>query len=141
MHRSRLGMVMTASVLVTMVCGCAMLQGGPTDQELVESTIETMKAAMQAQDVEQIMAVYSEDFVDERGGKEELRQMIEYIIDEGYMDSIEIDTENAAAAVDGATAKYGPVDLLGDFGSMTFEYVLTKEADGVWRIIESTPSQ
>ena len=140
MYGSKLGMVMTASALVMMVCGCAML-GGPSDEDLIGGTIAEMKAAMQAQDVGQIMAVYSEDFEDERGGKEALRQMIGYIIDEGYMDSIEIVTENAVAAVDGATATYGPVDLTGDFGAMTFEYKLKKEADGVWRIIESTPNR
>jgi len=141
MYRLKIGMMLTVSVLVTMVCGCAIFQTGPTDEELIESTIESMKTAMQAQDADQIMAVYSEDFVGERGGKEELRQMIEYVVDEGYMDSIEIGTENAVAAIDGATAKYGPVDLSGDFGSMTFEYKLKKEADGVWRIIESTPGR
>ena len=136
MYSSKLGMVMTASVLVTMVCGCAML-GGPSDEDLISGTIDEMTTAMQAQDVDQIMAVYSEDFEGEQGGKEELRQMMEYIIDEGYLDSIEIDTENAVAALDGAAATYGPVDLSGEFGSMTFEYVLRKEADGVWRIMES----
>ena len=140
MYSSKLGMVMTASVLVTMVCGCAML-GGPSDEDLISGTIDEMTTAMQAHDVDQIMAGYSEDFEGERGGKEELRQMMEYIIDEGYLDSIEIDTENAVAAVDGATATYGPVDLSGEFGSMTFEYVLRKEADGVWRIMESNSDQ
>ena len=140
MYGSKLSMVMTASVLVTMVCGCATL-GGPSDEDMVGGTVAEMKAGMQAQDVDQIMAVYSEDFEGERGGKEELREMMEYILDEGYLDAIELDTENAVAAVDGPTATYGPVDLSGDFGSMTFEYKLQKDNDGVWRIIESTPNR
>ncbi len=140
MVQSRIATVLTAAVLVTMVCGCAALWG-PSDEELINGTIDEMKAAMEAQNVDRIMAVYSEDFEGEQGGKPELRQMIEYVIDEGYMDSIEINTEDAETTVEGDVATYGPVELSGDFGAMSFEYTLKKEADGVWRIVGSEPQR
>jgi len=126
------------AMLAVLACGCAGQGKGPTDQELIAGTLADWKAAFEAQDIDQIMAAYSEDFEGERSAdKAGVRGFFTRAIDAGYMDSAEIILDDAETLIDGETATVSPVDLSGDFGSVSLELILQKEADGAWRIIAS----
>lgn len=132
------GIVTLAAVvaLATTLCGCATLfGGGPSDEELVAATLAEWKAGLEAQDIDKMMAQFSEDFEGERGGgKPELKRFLEGAIDQGYIEGAEMDLEGAETTIDGETASVIGVGVETDMGAATMDLELKKEADGVWRI-------
>jgi len=136
MGRSVIRTVLTAALLAVLVCGCAIFGKGPTDEELIASRIEGMKAAFLAKDLDKIMDGYSEDYEGEMAGsKEEMRDFIAGAIDQGMLDDIEVDTSEAETKIDGDTATVEPVELSTAMGSLVVGYELKKEADGAWRVV------
>ncbi len=134
-----------AAVLASVAVSCATF-GGPSDEELVCQTVTQMNAAMSTGDVDAVMAFYSEDYEGRgRGGttitKEELREryerflprMAERAAESGWQRRT--DMSQAVAKIDGDTATFGPVIREGRWGTMTTQYNLKKDADGVWRIV------
>ena len=71
----------------------------------------------------------------ELGGKDGVRSFMEEAADMGYMDDLEVSYEDAEAEVDGEQVIIYPVDIMGAFGSVTYEYVLEK-VDGKWLIVD-----
>jgi ketosteroid isomerase-like protein len=128
---------LTAAIaLTTTLCGCASLfGGGPSDKELVEATLAEWKAGLEAQDIDKLMAQYSEDFEGQRGGKPELRGFLEGAIDQGYVEGAEVDLDEAETAIEGDMAWVTGVYVETETGGATIDFELKKEADGVWRII------
>jgi ketosteroid isomerase-like protein len=136
MGRPTIAATLVATVLAVLVCGCAIFGKGPTDEELIASRIEGMKAAFLAKDLDKIMDGYSEDYEGEMAGsKEEMREFIEGAMDQGMLDDVEVDTTDAETKIDGDTATVEPVELSTDMGSLVIGYELKKEADGAWRIV------
>ncbi len=125
-------------VLVTfLVCGCQTLGVGPSDEQLVNTTMAEWKAAMAAQDIDKLMAAYSENYVSSRGGgKDSIRELMTRAFDEGFMDSVEVKIEDAQITIEGDKATFGPVEFVSDRGAFTLEYKLQKE-DGAWLIVSS----
>ena len=138
MRNTRIAVFGVAVLVTALVCGCAGQGKGPTDEELIAGMLADWNAAFAAQDLDQIMAAYSEDFESEQSAdKEGVRGFLERAIDEGYLDGAEIILDGAETIIDGESATVSPVDLDGDFGSVSLELVLKKEADGAWRIVAS----
>ena len=127
---------LAAAVALATLCGCASLfgGGGPSDEELVAATLAGWKAGMEAQDVDKMMAQISEDFESQRGGKPELKQMLQGAIDQFYLDGAEVDLEIAETMIEGETASVTSVGVETDMGAATMDMELKKEADGAWRI-------
>jgi len=123
-----LAVVMT----VTLLCGCATLLGGPSDEESIQTMLSDWKAALESENLDDIMAFYSEDYKDEQiESKDELQNFIGRAIDQGYLASVDIFIEDAIIEVDGDTATAGPVQLA---VSMSVKYQLKKEGKS-WRIV------
>jgi ketosteroid isomerase-like protein len=124
---------LTVSVMGALAFGCASL----SRSDPAEEVLATMKAyieSMAAQDVDALVAFFSEDWEGEGGvGKEVLRGYFEGQIDQGLYDDIEVILDDTEVVVDGNTATMGPVDYESSQGSSAYEYEMTKEADGVWR--------
>ena len=138
MVRSRLATVLAATLVVALVCGCATMGKGPSDEELITQTLDGYAAGLVAQDIDKLMAAYSDDFETEEGlGKEDLREFLAGAIDQGYLEDVEVDADDCEIKIDGAKATAGPVVYSSAMGSITVEYTMKKEADGVWRIVES----
>ncbi len=136
MKKSGIVTLAVAVVLATALCGCASLLGGggPSDEELVTATLTEWKAALEAQDVDKMMAQISEDFEGEEGGKPEMKEFLEGAIDQGYLDGAEVDLEGADTTIDGETASVVGLTIESDMGGATLDMELKKDADGVWRI-------
>lgn len=121
---------------VVLLCGCQPA-GGLSDEKLINCTMANFKAALMAQDLDNLMAVYSEDYESTRGhGKEDIREFMERGIDEGFLDDIEVDIEDAKTTIEGDKAQFSPVIMTGRRGPRTTEFTLQKEED-TWRIVGS----
>lgn len=118
------------------VCGCAALQRGPSDEELIRQTLVQWKAGMENHDLDVMMATISEDFVsDEGGGKADFRAFLRRHIEEGTLSGARMDLESAMIAIEDDMATVENAGLSGDRGSVVLDMELKKEADGVWRIV------
>ena len=138
MGRSRLATVLAATMVVALVCGCATMGKGLSDEELIEQTLTAYNAAMVAEDIDKMMAAYSEDFEGENGeGKEDISELLGGAVDQGYLEDLEVDVEDCEIKIEGGKAAVGPVVYSSAMGSITIEYTMKKDADGVWRIIET----
>ena len=126
------------------VCAAAvLLMGGcqlfvPSDEELISSTMVRWKRALVAKDVDKMMEVYSEEFVSGDGNdKEAVREIVEWAIDEGYLEGIEVDLENAEMGIEDEEATFDPVELKFINGDrQRYGYTLRKEK-GDWLIVRS----
>jgi ketosteroid isomerase-like protein len=123
----------------SLICGC---QTGPTDEELINTTMNTWKQAVIDQDVDTFMAVYSEDFSGSNGeDKEQVREFMSEAFDQGYLDNVDINLEIAQLTITDDTAQFSPVDIAADIGEVTVDFTLKKEDKNTWRIIESVDQQ
>ncbi len=130
-----LSLFVLAAVLV---CGCQILGVGPSDEQLVNTTMAEWKAALIAHDLDKLMATYSENYVSTQGGgKDSVREFIAGAIEQGYLDNTMINLEDAQITIEADKAKVGPVELTSDAGTYVLEYTLQKE-DGTWLIVGST---
>jgi len=124
-------------VLAVTLCGCQTLGAGPSDEELISTTMAEWKAAMAAKDLDKLMATFSEDYVTSRGsGKVAMRERLAGAIERGFLDSVEVNIEDAQITLEGNKATFSPVEFVADRGTMTLEYTLQKE-NGTWLIISS----
>lgn len=122
---------LTVALLICLFfCGC---QTGPTDQQLIKTTMNNWKQAVIAQDVDAILAGYSEDFSSrEAKDKEEMRIFMEEAIDKGLLKNIEINLKTARLTITDDTAEFS---IIGDNGEKEMEFTLKKENKKTWRII------
>jgi len=120
-----------------LVCGCQTLGVGPSDEELISTTMAEWKAALVAKDIDKLMAAYSENYVSTRGtGKDSIREFMARAFEQSFLDSVEVKIEDAQITIEGDKAAYGPVEFISDRGTFTLEYKLQKE-DGAWLIVGS----
>ena len=118
------------------VCGCAGMQKGPSDQELIQQTLIRWKSGIESHNVDEMMAVISEEFVsDEGGSKADFREYIAGLIDDGTLSGAQLDIERSTVTIEGDMATVENAGLHGDRGSVVLDMDLKKEADGVWRIV------
>ncbi len=132
----KLSGVMSFAVLGTLVvlAGCA--TGGSNPQDAVAKQIDGYVTATQNQDVDGIMAVFSEDFEHyEWGDKAGAEEFMSEANDMGYLEDIEVFLEDMEIDVDGdgGTATAYPIEMTGAFGSITLELTFTNE-DGTWLV-------
>ena len=125
----KLGVVVLAAALIG---GCQM---GPTDEELINTTMGKWKEALIAQDLDKLMETYSEDFESMEGGdKEASREFLEGFFDEGYVNGAEVDLEEAETTIEENEAEVSGVELILDMGTITLDFTLQKEK-GAWLIV------
>lgn len=80
--------------------------------------------ALVSQELDKIMACFADDFEHyEYGDKTGIQDFISQAIDMGYLEDLETSVEDAEAEVDGDEIIVYPVELMGAFGSVTFELV------------------
>jgi hypothetical protein len=125
-----------AAVLILVLAGGCQI-GGLSDEELISWTMTDWKAALTAQDLDRLMAAYSENYVSNRAdSKDAARERMTRIFERGWMDNVKVNLENAKITIDGDKAKFGPVEFISDEDMFTYEYTLQKEY-GAWFIVSS----
>jgi ketosteroid isomerase-like protein len=125
------------ALTVVMFCGCQILGSGPSDEDLVNATMADWKAALIAHDLDKLMETYSENYANTQGGdKDSVREFIAGVIDQGYLDNVKINLEDAQIKIEGDKADVGPVELTSDGGTYVLDYKLQKEQKA-WLIVFS----
>ncbi|HOK10618.1 MAG TPA: hypothetical protein PLT82_13220 [Candidatus Hydrogenedens sp.] len=115
-------------VAMLSVLGCAGMGKGPSDEELIRSTIDKVKTALESKNLDLLMTTFADDFEHpEVGGKEEARQMLQLGLESGYADEGKVDLSNMEIKIaeDGTATAY-PIDLSSAAGSVSVELVLKK---------------
>ena len=121
---------LTAALFVCLFfCGC---QRGPTDEELIGTTMNNWKQAFVAQDVDAIMVYYSEDFSSQEAeDKETMREFWTEAIRLGFLENIDINLETAQLTITDDTAEFSIIGVNGEEG---MAFALAKEDNSTWRI-------
>jgi hypothetical protein len=138
-HASR---CLIAVTVVAAMVGCASTTGGdaakapagPTDQELIQQMMIDVMAALTAKDVDKMVSYYSDDFTSDNGDKAATIAFLNGAKDQGFLDGIVVKTDAMTIAVEGETAKVGPVNLEGAFGALALNFGLAKR-DGKWLVV------
>jgi ketosteroid isomerase-like protein len=125
-----------AVLVAILVCGCQ--TAGPSDEQLVSTTMADWKASLIAEDLDRLMTVYSMNYISTRGsGKDSMREFMTGAFESDFMDNVEINIEDAKIIIEGDKAAYGPVEFVSDRGTFVLEYKLRKEEEA-WLIVGST---
>jgi hypothetical protein len=94
-------------------------------------------AALIAHDMDKLMETYSESYTNTQGGdKASVREFISGVIDQGYLDNVKVNLEDAEIEIEGEKADVGPVDVISDSGTYVLDYELKKEKKA-WLIVFS----
>ncbi len=135
MRKSGISWLCVVPAVALLVCGCATFGRGPSDEQLIGNTLAEWKAGLVEENLDRFIATFSEDFSSSQGGgKAEIGDFIGGAMEQGYLEGVEVNVEDAEIKIEGDTATASPVELDGVFGVMTFGVTLKKE-DGTWRII------
>jgi hypothetical protein len=129
-------MVCVGILAVVLVAGCATTPKGPTDEELIMGQVAKFKEAMLAKNLDNLLAVVSENFNHpEVGGKAEAREILQQGIDSGYTEGGQVDISKAVIKLDDKkeTATVYPIQASSNAGSVTVGLTLKKEKVG-WMI-------
>jgi len=119
---------------IVMIGGC---QLGPSNEELINATMTDWKAALIAQDLDKLMAVYSENYVSTSGEpKASMREFMAGVFEEGILDDVEVNLEDATTTIEGGKAEVRPIELSTVMLDKTIELTLKKE-NGDWLIVGS----
>ena len=131
--------ILSLSLLIFAVvfCGCQTPAKGPSDEQLINTTMTEWKAAFETRDLDRLMAVFSDNYLSSTGGgKVAMRERMAGAIERGSLDNIEIKIDNAKITLVGDQATFGPVELTSNRGTLTIEYTLQRE-DLKWLIVSS----
>lgn len=118
-------------------CGCQTPVEGPSDKQLINTTMTEWKAALEAKDLDRLMAVFSDNYLSSSGSsKVAMREGMAGAIERGSLDNVKIKIENAKLTIIGDQATFGPVEMTSDRATLTIEYTLQRE-DDKWLIVGS----
>ncbi len=126
MTMKRLAVVTLAALLVA---GCAGFGKGPSDEEMIQATVQKLKLGLESKNLDKIMEPFADDFsTKDASSKAKLRDFLQQAIDMGYLDDAECDIKTITIKIepDKKTATVAPVDLSGGAGSISLEVTLGK---------------
>lgn len=124
-------------VFAAVFCGCQIPAEGPSDEQLINTTMAEWKAALEAKDLDRLMALFSDNYISSSGSsKVAMRESMAGAIERGSLDNIKVKIENAKITLVGDQATFGPVEVTSDRGTLTIEYTLQRE-DVKWLIVGS----
>ncbi len=129
MKSSRATIVSAVCAVAAMVMGCATMDPGPTPAEEVLAALNTYHEAEKAENVDGMLAAFSEDFPE----KYTLPGLFESLAASGILQTFVADMTKCEIAVEGDSATAGPVTHTTSTSAATYMFTLKKEADGVWR--------
>jgi len=136
MKNVRTAAVLTMAVaLVHVASGCAMLRGGPSDEELLRELLMNYKTALEEGDVDKLISLYSKNYETPRGATyDQMVSRLREFVPRLKEFEVKVLTADARIEIEGNTAKLGPITFDSPMGSRDMALVATKEEDGIWRI-------
>ena len=105
----------------------------PTDEQLLGDLLEQWKTAAIAQDIDALMALFSENYEGSQGDKYDTKLFLLEGKDMGYLDDMEVVLDSTEITIEGATATAYPLELTTAMSKFTIKLTLTKESSG-WLI-------
>ena len=120
-------------VALALVCGCAAIGKGPSDKDLLGDLLEQWKTAAIAQDIDAMMALFSENYEGSQGDKYDTKLFLLEGKDMGYLDDMEVVLDSTEITIEGAAATAYPLELTTAMSKFTIKLTLTKEPSG-WLI-------
>ncbi len=133
MNRNALCMMGIAALLAVMA-GCATTGKAVSDEDLLDALKQKCTERVSEQDIDGLLACYSEDFYCEPiGDKEKMRAFLEDAKSMGFLDDVELNFANATTVIQGDKATTDPVEISGYFGYISATFHAEKR-DGVWLI-------
>lgn len=124
--------------LVAVVSGCASMPGGASVEDEVLATMAKYVEAMKANDVDGLVAFFSEDWENDEGAtKDVLEGYFQGLADQGLNEDTEVILDETKVVMEGKVATMGPVVYKSSQDETAWEYEMVKEADGVWRCVYS----
>ncbi len=135
MKKTALALVAAVALAITLgTAGCATAKG-PSDEELVQQTLDAWAKTLVAKDLDGFMKTFSEKFTSSQAAdKETLANFIKEAIDSGYLDDAKVAFENAKRELKNGKCTVYPVDLSGAAGSVAAELTLARE-EGKWLVV------
>jgi len=132
---------MAASVaLIGLVCGCAIFQRGPSDEQLLTQMLAGWVGAMEEGSVETVLSFYSKNYMGAEGdGYDELEGRLEQIVPALEQFDAKLMTDETMITIEGDKATLTPITIDSSFGTMDLTLEATKEG-GTW-LITSTELQ
>ena len=138
--KSILTLTLAALLVLGFCTGCeeGLGQKGPgMAKRDIKNVLNKWQSAYKKQDIDGIMSVYSEEYVGSQGEeKSQVREFIEGMVDQGAMNSLEMNIDEAKIKVKGDTATVAPISYSGDWGEIKVQYTFKKEGSS-WRTISS----
>lgn len=140
MDKAKAALVAELTGVETMPCGipavCPLAVAAPAvapEEAIMEHVVEFL-GKLADKDIEAAMKGVADDFRhQEFGDKEDLAFFLEQALFMGYLDDVEVITDDTEVKIDGNKAIVYPVDLEGMFGSITLELV-GEMRDGKWML-------
>jgi ketosteroid isomerase-like protein len=124
-------------VVSVMICGFVSARDSAPAEEVSDALVSIFEA-MQAGNVDGMVAAYSDDYSDSQGGyKAILRGAFEMMVAQGVFKDWTFRMDECEFDVDGDSATASPVHFDSPLGKTAYSYKMKKEADGVWRIVNS----
>ncbi len=134
MKKSMMLQGMVAALAVVLMVGCATTGGSSSSlspQEASAQTVAQWADALKAQDIDAIMATFSEDFEHfDWGDKAGATDFMSEAIEMGYLEDIEVDLSEAEYELDEDLVAVYPIEIIGNFGEITLELLFAKGANG-----------
>ena len=120
----------TLALMAVSLLGCQ-----ATQEQNIRTSLFNLQDAYVEQDLDAIMAVYSEDYIGQEGERKgQVREFLEGMMSQGYLDGTRVDLEDIEIEIEGDTATVSPVRYTGNWGQMDFKTVFKKEGS-TWRVI------
>lgn len=123
-------LTLTLAVLMVFISGCQESQ-----KQDVKNVLTQWQDAYAKQDINGIMAVYSEDYRGSQGEqKAQVREFLEDMKSQGYLNNTKMNIKDIQIEVDGDIATVAPITYTGDWGQMDIKNTFKKEGS-TWRTI------
>lgn len=120
----------TLGLMAVSLLGCQASQ-----EQNIRAVLVNLQDAYVQQDLDAIMAVYSEDYKGQQGERKgQVREYLEGVKYQGYLDSTRVDIEDIEIEIEGDLATVGPVRYRGNWGQMDIKNTFKKEGS-TWRVI------
>ena len=132
--------IVAGFALAVLLGACATT--GPSPEDEIATMLGMFHTEQAAGNVDELMVHVSENFTNSQGAtKSVMRGLFNAMASQGFFSNLKINEENSEVVVDGDTATVGPIAYETPMGSLTVNYTVAKEPDGVWRITNADQRQ
>ena len=140
-----LTVLLTLLAVALLASGCASsgsaaaaaAPAGPSDEEQIQTILNSALSALESGDIASLMSNYSEDFTWDQGDRASMEAFMTQAKDAGFLDGFSSDMSGLTISVDGDSATATGASVEGAFGLLDLSFTLAKRA-GSWIITQQS---